>query len=247
MDVNGTKFHSLIGKPDWTSDPAHLSAGVLYDEQDAGIRLRSRLFRPDTDQLATPLIPSQRRGAAGDRYGNIFWLDDEQHAIWFLSRQGGAPLSYWSLDDWYKEDYCDDATGDFKPAVHIELHQPSYLQALAITRYDYLVAGILEPAGLLVFDLHAGNPPNLLLWPQDISFTPIDMAPASDGGLWILDSSSPPDSGVWTKTLPYSIWRQSMTNPGVMNPAFSNPKTHPTHVANDHAFLPKSKPAWVQR
>jgi len=192
MDVNGTKFHSLTGKPDWTSYDTRLNNGVLWDEQEVCIRLRSRLFHPGADQLAYQLTPSHRRGAAGDRYGNIFWIGNDKQGIWFLSWEGGVPLRFWSLDNWFKETFCDEATGDFKPVVHTEFHKPSYLQGLTITRHDYLVAGILEPAGLLVFDLHAGSPPHLLLWPQEISFTPFDMAPASNGGLWILDKGDHP-------------------------------------------------------
>ena len=45
----------------------------------------------------------------------------------------------------------------------------------------------MSPKGLLVFDLHAGGPPEQILWPATVDFRPFDMAPAPDGGLWILD------------------------------------------------------------
>ncbi len=192
MDANGTKYHSLIGKPDWTSYNTHLRNRVMWDEQESGIRLCSRLFHLDKDQLLHHLEPFHRRGAATDRYGNIFWIDNNKQDILLLSREGGAPQRYWSLEDWFKETICDETSSEFRPAVHHEFHKPSYLQGLTISQHDYLIVGIVDPAGLLIFDLHAGNPPHLMIWPHELSFTPFDMAPSSNGGLWILDKGERP-------------------------------------------------------
>ena len=199
MDVNGTKFHSLLGKSDWTSYEksdwtsydTELSSELLWDEQDNCVRLRSRLIQ-DKDQRKQQLMPSGRRGAASDHYGNIYWIGDDETEIRFISREGGPSLCYWSLDNWYQDSECEESSGHFKTVKPVEPNKPSRLRGLTITLNAYLVVGIMEPAGLLVFDLHAGNPPQIMLWPEEIPFEPFDMTNASDGGLWILDKSEQP-------------------------------------------------------
>ena len=62
------------------------------------------------------------------------------------------------------------------------------LSGLAVTRGHYLVVGVVGQ-GLLIFDLHRGGPPILLLWtlPEGETFTPWDLAATPDGGLLVLD------------------------------------------------------------
>ena len=61
------------------------------------------------------------------------------------------------------------------------------LGGLAITTHHYLAAGVLDPPGLLIYDLHTNAPPRQILWPADVPFAPFDMSATADGGLWILD------------------------------------------------------------
>jgi phage tail-like protein len=52
------------------------------------------------------------------------------------------------------------------------------------------VVGTVEPAGLLIFDLHTNVEPIWIEWPD--AFTPLDLAPANDGGVWVLDQGRSP-------------------------------------------------------
>ena len=61
------------------------------------------------------------------------------------------------------------------------------MRGLAVTEERYLVAGTLEPAGFVIFDLHAGGPPLWIAWPEEVPFAPYDMATVGVGGLCILD------------------------------------------------------------
>ncbi len=64
------------------------------------------------------------------------------------------------------------------------------LSGLAITTHHYLAVGVLEPPGLLIYDIHTNAPPRQILWPKSVPIAPFDMAATPDGGLWILDRTN---------------------------------------------------------
>lgn len=192
MDVNGTRFHMLTGEHDW--EPLLAKQGVVdawWDRERLGLGLLPQVLQFPQTSAEDLLTASDRRGAAEDRYGNIYWVGDDERSVNILPAGTDKTGLFWSLEDFSRSCKTTDAAsgGDFAPLSPTTFlaDQPSALRGLAVTRHHYLVVGTLETGGLLVFDLHAGGPPAWLKWPAESDFAPFDLAPAVDCGVWILD------------------------------------------------------------
>lgn len=194
MDVNGTRFHLLLGAPDWERclDCGGALAGRLgeadcdlaWDARHGAIRLRPLLAFHRTPVGGARLRPEDRRGAARDRYGNWFRIDDRGTGI--VARSAGAAWAPW----WPATPPPQPAPvpGRFGACPAAPTLAPSpHLAGLAITADHYLVAGLVEPAGILVFDLHANGPPRWRLWPAGVPFAPFAIATRPGGGVFVLD------------------------------------------------------------
>lgn len=191
MDVNNTRFHLILRKDEWeSSSDGAFHEGLSWDDTCGGFRLTPHLFRfPDTD--SDPVLePKDRRGADVDQYGNWYWISDDRGEIRVLSLKGGASDHFWDGRDRVQECPIDTKDGAFRPIKSKAEPLPLFFSGLAVTAYHYLVVGVVEPAGLLIFDLHAGGTPTQLLWPEAVPFQPFDMSAAPDGGVWILDSAN---------------------------------------------------------
>ncbi|HEX5708008.1 MAG TPA: phage tail protein, partial [Pyrinomonadaceae bacterium] len=130
-----------------------------------------------------------RRGAARDRYDNWYWIDETARRIRVLSEGTRRVSNFWPPDESAEGPSCppDAGAGDF--CSRDETTSPPALEfrGLAVTEDHYLVVGVIDPPGLVVFDLHAGGPPEQIVWPAQVPFVPYDMAPAPGGGVLILD------------------------------------------------------------
>ncbi len=182
MDVNGTRFHLLLGQDDWARCTV-ASGAVAWASERSELTLEPLLFRFPPPAIATDPA-SARRGAARDRFGNWYWIAPSATQARVLSSGSGAVTSFWPLPPATREP----PAGAFRPAAPPPPSPaPEQLSGLAVTADHYLIVGTLAPAGLLVFDLHAGGPPRHLVWPAAVPFAPFDLAASSDGRLWILD------------------------------------------------------------
>lgn len=186
MDVNGSRFSLILGQQDWLACrepglPFHLeNTEYQADRGMLSLKRALQLFRPE--QPSSPLTPDQRRGAGSDRFGNWYWIgEDNQTLYWAPSR--GTPRVFW---DQAPED-CPEDPGDGFQAVDPHTPAPDTLAGLAVTDHHYLVVGNVTRHGLLVFDLYAGGPPLLLGFPAEIDFAPFDLAPAPHAGVWVMD------------------------------------------------------------
>jgi phage tail-like protein len=187
VDVNQTRFHLVYGKNDWYGAASAASPSTEpafdWDATDATLGLHQELFLfpPRTGQL--PLSVDTRRGAARDRYGNWYWIAGSRDELRFLSMNRTASEHFWSSSDGIAE--CP-PSGEFF-SVSAPPATDMLFWGLAVTAAHYLVVGVWDPKGLLIFDLYSGGLPTQVLWPKDVPFEPFDMAPATDGGLLILD------------------------------------------------------------
>lgn len=198
MDVNGTRFQLLLGEDDWAacSDgrvkirpaPASIdeveAADLAWDRERSELTLRPLLFQFVTPPKDTPPSLSVRRGAARDRYGNWYWVDATARRILVLRDMEQEAETFWPVED--STGAPSKSAGEFGP---VREDSPALTRFLGMTITDgqYLVVGMLEPAGLLIFDLYDTTSPLRILWPDETPFAPFDMAAAPGGGLWILD------------------------------------------------------------
>jgi phage tail-like protein len=200
MDVNGTRFHLLLGRADWgsraTNDAAttrleHIfdasqnggDADFSWDERRDELTLGNRVFQFTPSAGNRSVDVSGRRGAAADAYGNVYWIDETGTGINVHSTGSRKTSPFWSCALLARPEA---ATSTFK-SVEAQPPRAISLSGLAVTTLHYLVVGTVEPAGLLVFDLHRGGEPRQLLWP--VEFAPFDLVATKDGGVWVLDAA----------------------------------------------------------
>lgn len=204
MDANGTRFHLLLGRDDWAgcsvesaagemtplnkiweASPPPQARGLAWNDERNELTLEPRLFKFVAALKDSSPSLENRRGAGRDAYGNWYWIDETQARIRVRSAGSGLTSNFWPLD---LSGQCRHEVryGDFQ-ARDAKQFSPLPLSGLAVTENHFLVVGVIEPKGVLIFDLHAGGEPRQLLWPESVPFTPFDMAPMPGGGVWILD------------------------------------------------------------
>src|SRR5207237_7055460 len=205
MDVNGTRFQLLLGEADWGAclDAAQgpqaqplarswqasptRAAQVRWHDERQEVTLAERLFKFVAAKNDHPPELTERRGAACDRFGNWYWIAATGDELLVNSAGTSRTAHFWSARDALRP-AADARTGEFRACGSAPPPTPVRFAGLAITEEHFLVVGVVEPAGLLLFDLHAGGPPQQLCWPDaGARFVPFDMTPAPGGGVHILD------------------------------------------------------------
>jgi phage tail-like protein len=203
MDANGTRAHLLLGLDDWGTRcvlvPGDQKLAAAFEAAKSGqdvlvswnarqeLTLGERITIFPTAPANQPPQPSQRRGAAVDELGEIFWISDDEHDV-LAARPGEEPSVYWSSRP--AAIPCKPKQlGAFRTA-DADLPIPELtLRGLASLPGGYLVAGALELHGLLVFDVRTGGTPQQLLWPRDVDFEPFDICATAGGGIAVLDAA----------------------------------------------------------
>ncbi len=218
MDSNATRHHLLLGLEDWGNcldgrglplaaswpdsrapkskhSPAVANdTNLAWDAARQDLTLQPRLFKhvaaPDDEGPDA----ENRRGAARDRYGNWYWIDESKRRIRVNSSGTKTTTEFWPGPAGLKPCALEQSAGEFRP-VEKQEQLAHVFGGLAVTVDHYLVVGTTEPKGILIFDLHAGGPPRQLLWPQraktgPFKFEPFDMAARPGGGVFIFDRAN---------------------------------------------------------
>ena len=213
MNVNGSRFHLLLGKADWGRCFVPASNG--FDESNSHLEQLWSDPANDTSEAAAPLIwdttrdelslPSEaivlgatpgeisftldaRRSAAADRNGNIYWIDTDTTRLRVWSVGSDRESAFWPDGPANCRERQSQGDSDFEP-LETGADDKRQFTALAVTEDHYLVVAFKSTTtrGLLSFDLMAGGAPLESLWPASVSFMPFDMIQRRHGGVWILD------------------------------------------------------------
>lgn len=214
-DVNNTGFKLVLGRSDWhdqfgvegttTDEVGKDGPTVVYDAETRTATLRSRVDRFSSEAPDPVLTSEDRTSAARDRYGSWYWLAPNDSTR-IMVRNAGDDV----IDTFWAPDMADRDSGPdpeeregsvFRTADPGSSSAPE-LGALTITPDHRLVVAATGPNQLLVFDLHAGGPPQRIPWFGEDSYSPVDATPRRGGGLYLLDT---PDDG------PPRIWALDRT------------------------------------
>lgn len=210
MNVNGSRFHLLLGRDDWgrcfdgdaneartlrsgwngavTSPATALDPELpAWDAELSELRLQGQLIELPATPGETPLSLDARRCASADRHGNVYRIGDDRRSLRVFSAGSRRETTFWPVEDGVYSDGGDRA--DFAPPSPTAAPGIDEYLALAVTEDHYLVVAFARDAtrGLLAFDLLAGGPPVETLWPHSIVFQPFDMSARCGGGVWVLD------------------------------------------------------------
>ena len=208
MNVNGARFHLLLGRDDWrrcrASDGRTLAA--WWDDVDSPmpvppddlpewdharheIALRAQGIALPATFGEAPLTMDARRAAAADRHGNLYRIADDRASLRVTSSGSGEETPFWPAEP------ADCAPLRARERLEFEAHAPAEPQhavrhlALAVTDDDYLVVAFArgDLRGLLAFDLISGGQPNRTAWPAALAIEPFDLRRRHGGGAWLLD------------------------------------------------------------
>jgi phage tail-like protein len=196
VDVNGTRFHLVLGKGDWFPQPETCvpdENGKLpghpcaeWDDATSTVGLTREAVVFPRRSAEQPPADTDRRGAGRDRFGNWYWIDADGRSIVARTPRDAQPVPFWPHPAAEPAPPAP-ADGDFAPVDPPPSPPPPRLQGLAVTTEHYLVVGNLDEPGLLVFDLASGGPPVAIRWPAGVPLAPWDICAAPDGGAWVLD------------------------------------------------------------
>lgn len=237
MDSNQTRFQLVLGWDNWAQCSDSSGASIFNSparefswnagrsEITLGVRLN--VFHGAPGKV--PPVEDQRRGAAQDRFGNFYWIADSGTELLVNSVGTGVTSHFWASADEASAG-CNSPDSAFGVCQQPAPPTPLHFSGLTVTEQHYLVAGVLAPAGFVVFDLFHGGPPRQFVWPKAIPFVPFEMAPALAGGVWILDRGN---GRLWALDRTFAVVRQNQAQVPIDRNQFA-----PSSAAHPSAQVP---------
>lgn len=211
MNVNGARFHLLLGHEDWQrclsgdgADAHALSAwwdgaqGPVperpaslpgWDDVRSEVMLEAVAIELPHTEGEGQLTLDARRSAAADRHGNVYRVADDGRSVLVTSVGSGVEGIFWPAEPGDCAPMRARARLDFEPVAAPPVTAADGYLALAVTESDYLVVAFARGPrkGLMSFDLIAGGPPVETAWPDAVALTAFDMCARLGGGAWVLD------------------------------------------------------------
>lgn len=208
MNVNGSRFHMLLGRPDWGA--CRIPAGPVRrkalaslwpradDPQDQApdadshtpywnSRCSELTLAPVDDNLPgapddTALQPALRRSCASDAAGNLYLLSGDAQGIEIVAAVDTVASRFWPD----AHSVAPPSTTGFADAEPAPVVSATYV-ALAVTNNGFLIAWWLNgsEAGADRFDLVAGGPPERIA-ASAMPGAVVDLAARGNAGLWAL-------------------------------------------------------------
>jgi len=201
MNVNGARFHLLLGRDDWADclagDGDGVRLGALWKpepddrypwwdkaEGELGLAPIGEAIPPTPGERA--FRPEDRRDAAADRHGNLYHVADDKLGLMVRSAGSGRVTRFWPPETPPEREH-----GGFRdsaaPAAPAE-----QVTAVAVLDGDYLVAALRggDRPALLRFDLIGGGGPERFALAEEID--PAALAAVPGGGAWLLDRGGGP-------------------------------------------------------
>lgn len=176
MDANGSRYHALIGKSDWTAAPPGQAEQRDLEWNGEALTLKAQVFSFQAAAGRDLGEEQVGRGGVFDAYGNLYALAADRRGLRIRSSGSGRLADFWPLagaapgphdgvgaSEGLSGGGRRQAAADFQaeaaaaPAIPV-------LDAIAVTTGHYLVAASRAAAGLLIFDLHGGGPPLFQPW-----------------------------------------------------------------------------------
>ncbi len=191
----GQPYSMLLGARDWQPLLDGGGEDVVWDMERQQLTLAPELIRFPRRETEKILNRDDRRGAAADAFGHIYWIADDGRSVRYRPAGSSGSAELWSVAD-FDDDCAAQRSGLFQPKENRVSAVPQ-LRGLTVTSRSYLVVGTLQPGGLLIFDLHNSGPPRWHAWPQQVDFAPFDLAATGCGGTWILDLPNAGDATLW--------------------------------------------------